>query len=158
MANIEAMSRVASDEAYVLAICDEVFGEISEKQKRFEFLRGDPGKNGARRKLPIDAYYSGLSIAIEYREQQHAKAVAHFDKPNRLTISGVHRGEQRRLYDLRRRDVLPANGIRLIEIDCTDLAHNNRHRLVRDRVRDRQVIEGMLGPLRIAGNYHAASF
>src|SRR4051794_23244536 len=31
LAKIEAMSRANSDEAYVLAICDEVFGAISEK-------------------------------------------------------------------------------------------------------------------------------
>ncbi|WP_051410583.1 hypothetical protein [Mesorhizobium sp. LNHC209A00] len=31
LAKIEAMSRANSDEAYVLVICDEVFGAISEK-------------------------------------------------------------------------------------------------------------------------------
>ena len=88
----------------------------------------------------MDAYYLGLKRAIEYRETQHTKAVAH-NKSTLITIGGAHRGEQRGLYDQRRRDVLPANGIRLIEIDHTDLACDNSSRLLRDEGRDRHVIE-----------------
>jgi hypothetical protein len=148
----ETMSRADSDEAYVLAICDELLGERSPKQYRFDFLRGDPGRNGSCRKLPVDAYYQRLEIAIEYRELQHAKPVTHFDKTDRLTVSGVHRGEQRRRYDQRRRDVLPANGIRLIEIDCTDLACDKRSRLLRQPLQDGQVLESLLASHLPAGS------
>ncbi|WP_292595556.1 hypothetical protein [Mesorhizobium sp.] len=98
MAAIETMStRSSSDEAYVLGLCDDILGQLSERQKRFDFLRGDPGKIGRARRLPVDAFYPGLMLAIEYRETQHSTPVSHFEKSFRLTVSGVHRGEQRRL-------------------------------------------------------------
>ena len=43
---------------------------------------------------------------IEYCERQHTEAVAFFDHNERLTVSGVTRGEQRKIYDQRRRDLL----------------------------------------------------
>jgi len=36
-------------------------------------------------------------VFVEYRELQHDHFVTHFDKPDRLTVSGVHRGVQRAL-------------------------------------------------------------
>jgi hypothetical protein len=36
------------DEAYVIDLCDETLGEVGRRQKRFEWLRGDAGVNGAR--------------------------------------------------------------------------------------------------------------
>jgi len=84
----------------------------------------------------------------EYWEAYHIIAVAHFDKPDRKTISGVHRGEQRRIYDERRRQVLPQHGIVLVEIDCMDLAHDGRFRLSRDKERDRPVVEALLANYR----------
>ena len=47
-----------------------------------------------------------------------------FDK--RQTVSGVGRGEQRKIYDQRRRDVLPVNGIKLIEIMEEEVPHLSR--------------------------------
>jgi hypothetical protein len=41
-------------------------------------------------------------VVVEYRELQHDHPVAHFDKPDRLTVSGVHRGVERAHYDARR--------------------------------------------------------
>jgi hypothetical protein len=38
-----------------------------------------------------------LWSVVEYREPQHDRRVAHFDKPERVTVSGVHRGIQRAL-------------------------------------------------------------
>jgi hypothetical protein len=137
-------SRASSEEAYVLALCDEILGHVAERQKRFDFIRGDPGRSGIGRKLPVDGFYPVLMLAVEYRETQHSRPVEHFDKPGRLTVSGVHRGEQRRLYDQRRRDILPSNGIRLIEIDCNDLSCDKRSRLLRDTAHDRHVITARL--------------
>lgn len=128
-----------SDEDYVVGLCDEILGRPSRRQHRFPFLRGD-----ARTTLPVDAYYPDLKLVVEYREPQHTQSVPHFDEPHQLTASGVPRGEQRRLYDQRRREVLPQWGIGLIEIDFSDLAHRSNGRLVRDRVADRPVIERRL--------------
>jgi hypothetical protein len=36
-----------------------------------------------------------MTSSVEVYEQQHDQPVAHFDKPDKLTISGVHRCEQR---------------------------------------------------------------
>jgi len=77
------------------------------RQQRFPRLLGDPGVNGASVALPVDGYWHDLRLIVEYRERQHDKATPFFDKPDRLTVSGVHRGEQRRLYDERRgREIL----------------------------------------------------
>jgi len=127
------------DEDYVLDLCDEVLQIKGLRQHRFEFLRGDSGT-----KLPVDIYYPTLKLVVEYREYQHSNAVKHFDKPDELTVSGVHRGEQRKIYDQRRRDVLPVNGIRLIEIDYMDFECDKRNRIVRDRVKDLDVVKDKL--------------
>lgn len=130
-----------NDENYILDLCDEVLNQRSLRQHRFDFLVGDPGRNGLCRRLPVDAWYPSLRLVIEYRERQHTEAVAFFDK--RETVSGMGRGEQRRLYDQRRRDVLPKQEITLIEFDYSDFSHQNNRRLTRTNG-DRMVIEQRL--------------
>lgn len=125
-----------SDEAYVLGLCDEVLGSRSSRQHRFSWLLGDPGKSGHQVKLPVDGYWHELSLVVEYRKLQHDQPNKHFDKPHRLTVSGVHRGEQRALYDQRRNELIPANGLRLVVIKPSDLASNARGRLKRHRDAD----------------------
>ncbi len=133
-----------SDEHYVIDLCDEVLGTKARRQHRFDFLRGDarPGTRGAC--LPVDAYYPELELVIEYRERQHTEAVSFFDKLDRMTVSGVHRGEQRRLYDERRRKVLPEHGIRLIELSYTDFCHNAKKRLLRSEPEDSRGVKSYL--------------
>ena len=126
------------DENYVLDLCDEVLNLKGSRQHKFDFLTGDSG-----RKLPVDVFYKEHNLVIEYREYQHTNAVKHFDKPDKMTVSGVHRGEQRKIYDQRRRDVLPAKGIKLIEIDYTDFTHS-KNRIVRDKEKDMDVVRKML--------------
>ncbi|WP_324134173.1 hypothetical protein [Bosea sp. (in: a-proteobacteria)] len=132
------------DEAYILDLCDDVLGMQALRQHRFPFLLGDAGSSGRRVCLPVDAYYPDLRLVIEYREAQHTRPIAHFDKPHRLTISGVHRGEQRRVYDQRRREVLPVNGITLIELDHTLFSHTLNGRLHRVPSEDRAVLTRLL--------------
>ena len=136
--------RKDSDETYVLDLCDAILRWPSERQKRFDFLLGDPGATGRQVRLPVDAYYPDLKLAIEYREIQHTEAITHFDKPWKVTVSGVHRGEQRRIYDERRRQVLPENGIKLVEISCADLPHDGRMRPKRDSTHDIPIIQALL--------------
>ncbi|MCZ2156834.1 MAG: hypothetical protein LC114_23550, partial [Bryobacterales bacterium] len=106
-ADSETRGRRGSDEAYVIDLCDEILGQSALRQYRFPFLLGDGGKA-----LPVDAYYPRLNLVVEYRERQHTESVKFFDR--RMTVSGVHRSEQRQLYDQRRRDILPKHGITLI--------------------------------------------
>lgn len=138
------MGRESSDEYYVLDLVDEVLGEKALRQHRFDWLLGDPGKSGRRVKLPVDGYWPTANLVVEYRELQHARPVPHFDKPDRLTVSGVHRGVQRALYDTRRAKLIPERGIRLVVITPSQLASNSRGRLLRHRETDLEVVREIL--------------
>jgi hypothetical protein len=123
--------RKESDEHYVLNLCDEVLKIKGLRQHRFDFLLGDPNAQGKCAKLPVDSYYPELNLVIEYKEQQHTKPNKHFDKPDLFTVSGVHRGEQRKIYDQRRLEVLPKHGIQVIEISFSDFDHDGMDRILR---------------------------
>lgn len=127
----KSSSRKDSDEHYVLDLCDDVLGRKGLRQHRFDFLLGDPNAQGKCAKLPVDSYYPELNLVIEYKEQQHTKPNKHFDKPDLFTVSGVHRGEQRKIYDQRRLDVLPKHGIRVLEISYSDFECDGRGRVLR---------------------------
>lgn len=131
-----ARARIDSDEHYVIDLCDEVIGERAIRQHRFEWLLGDPGKNGSSRRLPVDAFWPARKLVVEYRERQHDEPTPFFDKPSRFTVSGVHRGEQRKLYDQRREEVIPRQGIALVLINARDLDVDQRGRLRRNRDAD----------------------
>jgi len=136
--------RASSDEHYVLDLCDELLGLKCQRQARLPFLLGDPGKNGRRAKLPVDGHYPSLNLVVEYLEVQHSSPVAFFDKPDRRTVSGVSRGEQRKIYDQRRREVLLERQIALVEIAYSDLTIGRAGRLARDRERDKAIIRHAL--------------
>lgn len=126
-------SRSTSDESYVIDLCDEVLNQKAQRQYRFDFLKGDSGT-----KLPVDAYYPSLNLVVEFKEKQHTEEVKFFDR--RHTVSGVGRGEQRKLYDQRRRDILPQYGIKLIELDYSDFEYTRGKKLVRIKEEDLKVI------------------
>lgn len=129
------------DEDYIIALCDEVLGLTAERQCKFPFLLGDVGQRGGRAHLPVDAFYDELKLAIEYRELQHSAPVAIMDY--KQTISGMSRADQRRKYDQRRRVVLPAYDIRLVELDYSMFEHTANKRLKRV-ASDREVIRKVL--------------
>lgn len=133
---------MSKDEAYIIDLCDKVLGQTARRQYR-GLLKGGPGTYGRRAALPVDAFYPNLKLVIEFHEVQHTKAVRHFDKPNKITVSGVHRGEQRRKYDELRRRELPAMGIHLVELDYS-LFQLRGSRLRRDPVSDEAVIRSKL--------------
>lgn len=133
---------MSRDEHYVLALCDDLLKVTASRQHRFDFLLGDPGKSGRCVRLPVDGYYEARSLVIEYRERQHSEPIAIMDQ--RPTVSGVNRGEQRRKYDQRRRDVLPANQIIIVELDYSMFKHGRNKRLLRDSVTDGEVIRTAL--------------
>lgn len=137
-------SRKSSDEHYVIDLCDRFLGKKGLRQHRFDFLQGDPNANGNCAKLPIDVYYPELNLAVEYEEYQHSHAVNHFDKPEVITVSGVHRGEQRKIYDLRRKEVLPKNGIQLVVISYELFDCDRRHKIVRDGEKDMERVKKVL--------------
>lgn len=129
--------RAKSDEAYILDLCDEILKQKSLRQHRFDFLRGDTGT-----KLPVDAYYPELNLVLEYREKQHTETVTFWDK--KKTASGISRGEQRRKYDERRRIQIPANGLKLLEIDYSQFDHTSSKKLIRNKEADITVLRYLL--------------
>jgi hypothetical protein len=130
-------NRATSDEAYILAICDDVIGLKGLRQHRFDFLKGDSGT-----KLPVDIFYPTQKLVIEYREKQHTEEVAFFDK--RKTSSGISRGEQRKKYDELRRTEIPKNELEIIEFDYTEFGHTKGKRLLRNREEDEKIIREKL--------------
>ena len=129
-----------SDEHYIISLCDNVLGESALRGHRFDFLRGDPGKRkGAR--LPVDAFYERRNLVIEYYEPQHSQPVPHFDKPDKVTVSGVSRGKQRQIYDQRRLTVLPQHGVTVIVLRYDQFAVNSQGRLKRTIIDDLTIIK-----------------
>lgn len=126
------------DETYVIDLCDEVLGIKSSRQHRFPFLLGDSGVP-----LPVDAYYEKLGLVVEYCEKQHTEAVKFFDR--KQTVSGVSRGEQRRIYDERRKQVLPKHNIKLIIISYSDFQYDSQKRIVRNQQKDIEIVRKKLG-------------
>ncbi len=136
-APVKDLEGMVKDEDYIIDLCDRVLCHTAIRQHRFDFLRGDTGH-----RLPVDAYYPNLKLVIEYRERQHFEHVSFWDK--KPTASGVARGEQRALYDQRRRDVLPDHGIDLVELCCLDFQCDRGKRLLRDTANDVVVIRKKL--------------
>jgi hypothetical protein len=60
----------------------------------------------------VGGFWPALELVVEFQEEQHSKPSPFFER--RQTVSGVGRGEQRRLYDERRRLLIPKHGLRLV--------------------------------------------
>lgn len=136
------------DEDYIIDLCDDILGIKASRQHRFNFLLGDLHSNGVTRtKLPVDAYYASKNLVIEFHERQHTEAVSHFDKPNKMTVSGVHRGEQRAKYEQLRRDLLPEHGIQLIELDYSLFQVTSQKKLLRNKKNDIELLKAILNKI-----------
>lgn len=130
--------RSSSNEHYVLDLCDEVLGSAAQRQATFDWLRGDPSPSrpsGTR--LPVDGYWAELALVVEFQEEQHSQPSPFFDR--RQTVSGVGRGEQRRIYDERKRRAIPDHGLRLVVIEKVAFEVRFK-RIVRDRARDIEIV------------------
>lgn len=125
-------SRQNSDEFYVISLCNEILGKTALQQYKFDFLKGDSGTP-----LPVDAYYKELNLVVEYCESQHSQSTPFFDR--KMTVSGVSRGEQRKIYDERRRTILPQYGIKVINIHYSDFGTSKR--IKRNHERDIEIIK-----------------
>lgn len=124
-----------------MGLCDQVLGEVGLRQHRFDWLRGDPGANGVGQTLPVDGYWPGHNLVVEYWEIQHDQPVKVFDR--RMTVSGVDRGTQRKIYDDRKAVQLAEHGIDLVIVRARDLSMAAR-KLRRHAARDEQVLRALL--------------
>ncbi len=138
------INRKNSDEYYVLDLCDELLNEKAARQHTFDFLVGDVHQDGrTRTELPLDAYYYGLNLAIEYSEKQDSED-SKVDNPDKMTISGVTRAEQRKIYNRRKKEVLRKKEINFIEIKYSDFDYDDQYKLIRNKERDSKVLKKML--------------
>jgi hypothetical protein len=102
---------------YVIDLLAEILAEEPEREARYGWALGDVSKKtGRQAQLPFDAVWESRRLIVEVDEDQHRHPVQFWDKPDRLTVSGVHRGEQRRIYDLRKRAAAREQGYRVVEI------------------------------------------
>ena len=137
------VDRTASDEHYVLDLCDKVLGVGSIRQATFDWLRGDPYPlQPLGKMLPVDGFWSDLKLVVEFQEEQHSKPSPFFDR--RQTISGVGRGEQRRLYDERKRRLIREHGCHLVVIEKSSFVIKSR-RIMRNIEMDLAVIRQHIG-------------
>lgn len=142
--------RAASDEHYVLELCNEVLGASGRRQATFDWLRGDPSlSRPLGTKLPVDGFWPALKLVVEFQEEQHSKPLPFFDR--RHTVSGVGRGEQRRLYDERKHLLIPKHGLRLVVIEKSAFVVRSK-RIVRDPARDIAIVREHLGSGRPQGS------
>jgi diadenosine tetraphosphate (Ap4A) HIT family hydrolase len=131
--------RSESDEKYILDLAAQVLAEPDYRwQHRFPTLLGDPGQDGRQRPLPVDGYFPRHRLIIEYWEKQHSAPVPIMDEG--MTVSGVSRGHQRRLYDQRRQLWAKANGLRFVVLDYRGFETDEQGRLKRALERDRQIV------------------
>jgi hypothetical protein len=132
------------DQEYVVDLCDEILGEHALREHRFDWLLGDANRRGARARLPVDAFYPRHRLVLEYWEAQHDEPSPFFDKRDKLTVSGVHRGEQRARYDRRRKGEVPRHGLALVIVRARDLVCDRHGRLLRRAAHDRVALTHLL--------------
>jgi hypothetical protein len=139
------LNRKNSDEYYIINLCDELLNERSVRQHTFDFLLGDMHQDGqTRTKLPLDAYYHTLNLVIEYTEKQSHDSTTEDDNSDKMTVSGVKRSEQRKIYNIRKREVLRKKEINFIEIKYTDFKYDSENKLIRNDVDDIKVLKRIL--------------
>jgi hypothetical protein len=126
---------------YVLGLVTAVLGDEPEREKTYPWALGDvSSKTGLARRLPFDAVWEDRRLIVEVDEDQHRRPVPFWDKPHVMTVSGVHRGEQRRLYDARKRAAARAHGYVVVEISWERRPAPER----RDRAADLRAIRSQL--------------
>ncbi len=133
-----------NDAFYLLNFCDDILGIKASREHRFDWLRGDlSARTGRTATLPVDGYWQSLGLVVEVMESQHYVPTPHFDKPDVMTVSGVHRGLQRRLYDERKAELILQHGLRLIALPITAFEVRGK-KIKRNPERDIEVVRSVL--------------
>lgn len=132
-------------ERYCAKLVSDALGGIEYKENcRFDFLRGNHTRTRSQgTTLPVDAYYPAFQVVLEFREGQHYGNRFDF-RDGRITATGETRKEQRRKYDKKREDILPAKGIKLLVI--------YDYQLTGDYETDLKFVRQAVGELFDAGN------
>ena len=127
----------------MIELLSELLGEVPEREKRYVWALGDVSVKTCRAvQLPFDAVWESRRLIVEIDEDQHRKPVLIFDKPERMTVSGVARGEQRALYAERKRAAARAQRYVVLEIPWERRPRPPRRDRVADLALLRQLLEG----------------
>lgn len=138
------MNRKNSDETYILDLCDELLEDKAMRQHTFDFLVGDFHKDGrTRTEIPLDGYYYSLNLAIDYSEKQDVEETI-VDNADKMTISGVTRAEQRKIYNRRKREVLRKKEVNFIELKYKDFVYDEQFKLVRNNDKNLHILKKLL--------------
>lgn len=128
-------------EEYVVSLLAEILGEEPERGKSYPWARGDTSqKTGHARQLPFDAVWESRRLIVEVDESQHRQSEPFFDHLERVTVSGVHRGEQRRIYDQRKREAARRAAYLVLEIPWEGSRSLRRRDRATDLQRYRQIL------------------
>jgi hypothetical protein len=138
---IARLKREASDEYYLIGLCNELLKEEALHQYTFKFLLGDFHSDGiSRTPLPVDAYYPKLKMVIELFEKENETSL----EEGKRTISGVKRSEQRKKYAERKREVLKEKEIHLMEMDYDEFECDEAGKLIRNKEADTKLLMEIL--------------
>jgi hypothetical protein len=94
--------------------------------------------------LPLDAYYMSLNLVIEVVNKTSTPPKKGKDKSQKLTVSGVTRAEQRKVYQDRKSAYLAENNIKLFEINFALFETNDLNKLVRTKDNDEALLKELL--------------
>jgi len=134
-------AKAQRDEHYILDLCDQLLGP-GARQKCFDWLLGDASLTaGKKRRLPLDGYWDSFCLAVEFQEKQHFEPVPFWDQ--KITASGMTRGEQRKVYDQRKVEKTAEHGVCLLHIrqDAFQMA---KGKIDRNPARDLEIVRGLL--------------
>ncbi len=131
-----------SDSKYILDLCDEALDMKGARQHTFEFLLGDYHKDGlTRTMLILDLYYPKLNLVIELRGKVYQDTS---ERESEITVSGVTRAEQRKIYNQRKVDVLAKEEVNYLEIEYYLFQLDSENKIIRNHDADLKVVQEAL--------------
>ena len=82
-------------------------------------------------------------MALDYSEKQDAEE-SNIDNPEKMTVSGVTRAEQRKIYNRRKREILRKKEVNFIEIKYKDFDYDEQFKLVRNKDKNLHILSKIL--------------
>ena len=133
------------DDDYLIELCDDILNKKSQKQFTFDDLLGDYHKDGiSQTKLPLDAYYQDINLVVEVVNKRSVVLKNTIDKSQKITVSGVTREEQRKVYQERKRTFLEEKDVKVFEINFALFETDESNRLIKNKENDKALLKELL--------------
>ncbi|MBI9036010.1 MAG: hypothetical protein JEZ03_16230, partial [Bacteroidales bacterium] len=84
-----------------------------------------------------------LNLVVEFIEYHNSSADD--NNKSKETTSGISRAKQREIYNQRKAEVLPDNGINLVVLKHSDFQCDDYHKIIRNEERDTKIVTKALG-------------